>query len=154
MNDEQPKTIIKNSMQRNTFLKFLLGFSLISTIASVVIPIFKYLIPPENSDPRGGGRVLVGTTSDVPIGQGKVVSLGNKPVIIANTDQGVKAFSAICTHLGCICIWDSGRNVILCPCHDGHFNPINGAVMSGPPPTPLQPIPVSVEGEEIYIGEA
>ena len=154
MNDEHLTTMPPKPMERNSFLKFLLGFSFISTIASVIIPIFKYLVPPENSSALGGGRVLAGTTSDIPTGQGKVVSLGNKPVIIANTDQGVKAFSAICTHLGCICIWDSGRNVILCPCHDGQFNPINGAVMSGPPPSPLQPIPVSLEGEDIYIGEA
>ncbi|NOZ27486.1 MAG: Rieske 2Fe-2S domain-containing protein [Chloroflexi bacterium] len=139
---------------RRRVLKFLLGFSVISTLVGVLTPIIGYLIPPERGSAKGAGLVQVGTTKDIPIGQGKVVSLGNKPIIVTNTDHGVKAFSAICTHLGCIVVWDSTRRVIVCPCHDGLFNPVTGAVIAGPPPAPLPTMPVSVEGENIYVGEA
>ena len=139
---------------RRRVLKFLLGFSVVSTLVGVLTPIIGYLIPPERGSAEGGGLVRVGTTKDIPIGHGKVVSVGNKPIIVTNTDHGVKAFSAICTHLGCIVTWDASRQIILCPCHDGQFNPVTGTVIAGPPPTPLPAVPVSVEGEDIYVGEA
>ena len=64
---------------------------------------------------------------------------------------GVKAFSAICTHLGCIVLWDEAASNIVCPCHDGRFNPATGAVMSGPPPAPLPQLTTVVEGNDIFI---
>ena len=106
-------------LERRSFLKLLLGFSFVSTIASIVIPIVGYLLPPEKGSAGSGGKVLVATTTEIPVGEGKIIPLGSKPIVVTNTEQGVKAFSAICTHLGCVCIWDSGRKIILCPCHDG-----------------------------------
>ncbi len=73
---------------------------------------------------------------------------------MVNTEQGVKAFSAICTHLGCVVAWNDMIGVIQCPCHDGRFNPSTGVVVSGPPPGPLPPIPVTVEGDQIFLTEA
>jgi len=137
---------------RRTFLKYALGFSFLATAAGIVIPVVGYIWPPSRSGAAGESRVLVGTTKDLPPGRGKVFPVNDKPVMVVNTSQGVKAFSAICTHLGCICEWDQGRNIILCPCHDGRFNPVTGDVISGPPPRPLSPVAVSVEGENIYVG--
>ncbi len=68
--------------------------------------------------------------------------------------QGVKAYSAICTHLGCVVAWNDLSSQIVCPCHGGQFNPATGAVVGGPPPTPLPPINVSVEGNQIFLTEA
>ena len=97
----------------------------------------------------------MGTTTDIPVGHGEVVAVDDKPVVVVNTEQGgIKAYSAICTHLGCISKWDPQRQVILCPCHDGRFNPVNGAVISGPPPTPLPAYQVSVEGDTIFVSDS
>ena len=68
-----------------------------------------------------------------------------KPAVVVNTTAGIKAYSAICTHLGCIVAWDAPANLIICPCHDGRFNPATGAVVSGPPPAPLAPLTTAVE---------
>jgi cytochrome b6-f complex iron-sulfur subunit len=141
-------------LTRRSFVKFLLGFSAVSTVVGVLIPIIGYLVPPTTGSVAGSGRVKVGTTNDIPLGQAKVVPMGNKPVLVTNTPQGIKAFSAICTHLGCIVTWDQANQLILCPCHDGKFNPTTGAVISGPPPVPLPEVPVSVDGEDIYVGGA
>ena len=120
----------------------------------VLTPIAGYLWPPSRASAGGSGRVEVGTTNDFPAGQGKVVPVNDKPVIVVNTTQGeIKAFSAICTHLGCIVEWDQSRQFILCPCHDGRFNPVNGAVISGPPPAPLAELALTVEGDTIYVSE-
>jgi cytochrome b6-f complex iron-sulfur subunit len=141
-------------VSRRGFIKYLLGFSFISTLAGVITPIIGYLLPPASVSAGGGGRVLVGTTQDIPIGQGKVVPVGGKPVMVINSNQGVHAFSAICTHLGCICDFDPVRQLIICPCHDGQFSPMTGAVVAGPPPSSLPIIPVSMDGDNIFVGEA
>lgn len=141
-------------LSRRGLLKYLLGFSVFATLVGVLTPIIGYLWPPATRGAGGGGRTLVGTTKDIPVGQGKVVPVADKPVIVVNTAQGVRAYSAICTHLGCIVEWDRPRKFILCPCHDGRFNPVSGAVISGPPPAPLPPVPVLVDGENIYVGGA
>jgi cytochrome b6-f complex iron-sulfur subunit len=139
---------------RRRFLGFLAGFSLVSTAAMVFAPILGYLVPPKASGAAAGGKVLVGTIADIPLGQGKVVPVGSRPTIVINTEQGVKAYSAICTHLGCIVAYDPTSTNIVCPCHDGRFSPSSGAVLSGPPPAPLPQAEVSVEGDEIYIVSA
>ena len=141
-------------VSRRGFIKILLGFSFFTTVAGVITPIIGYLLPPPSVSSSGGGRVLVGTTKDIPIGQGKVVPVGGKPVMVINSNQGVHAFSAICTHLGCIVLYDPVRQLIICPCHDGFFSPVTGAVVSGPPPSPLPIVPVSIDSENIYVGEA
>jgi len=151
---DEPGHVPDTDLGRRGFLKWALGFSIVATIAGVLTPVIGYLWPPAEGSAAGTGRVLVGTTRDIPPGQGKVVPVNNKPVIVVSTAQGVKAYSAICTHLGCIVEWDQPRKFILCPCHDGRFNPISGAVISGPPPSPLPPVPVVVEGENIYVGGA
>ncbi len=138
-------------LPRRRFLAYLAGFSVVSMLAMVATPIIGFLVPPKSSGAAAGGKVLVAKVADIPPGEGKVVPVGSKPTIIVNTDQGVKAYSAICTHLGCIVAWDKGSNTIACPCHDGRFNPATGAVLSGPPPTGLPPQEVSVEGDDIYV---
>jgi Rieske Fe-S protein len=50
--------------------------------------------------------------------------------------------------------WDHQRYELVCPCHEGFFNPITGEVITGPPPKPLDPIHVEVVDGDIYIGGA
>ena len=143
---------IGSELGRRRFLRYLLGFSVVATAVGVLTPIVGYLWPPSKATIGGQGRVQVGTTADYPAGQGKIAPVNDKPVIVVNTAQGgLKAFSAICTHLGCIVEWDQSHQYIHCPCHDGRFNPINGAVISGPPPAPLAELAISVDGDAVYV---
>jgi cytochrome b6-f complex iron-sulfur subunit len=138
-------------LPRRRFLAVLAGFSVVSMASLVITPILGFLVPPKTSGGAAGGKVLVAKVADIPPGEGKVVPVGSKPTIIVNTAQGLKAYSAICTHLGCIVAYDPGSSAIVCPCHDGRFNPLNGSVLSGPPPTGLPPQDVSVEGDQIFV---
>jgi len=61
-------------------------------------------------------------------------------------------FSAICTHLGCIVFWNQQKQVIQSPCHDGRFNPLTGAVVSGPPPRPLPAYEFEIVKDQVYVG--
>jgi Rieske Fe-S protein len=140
-----------SSPGRRRFIRGLLGFSIVSTATMVLAPIIGFLIPPKTEGGGAGGKTLVGKAEDLPIGTGKVVAMGSSPVIVVDTENGIKAFSAVCTHLGCIVEFDPTIKHIVCPCHDGHFNPASGAVLSGPPPQPLKPVTVTVEADQIFL---
>ena len=76
-------------------------------------------------------------------------------MIVLNSPQGMKAFSAVCTHLGCIVGYDAAQSPdIVSPCHNGHYNAVNGSVISGPPPAPLKPYSVAVDKGSIYVQDA
>jgi len=47
-----------------------------------------------------------------------------------------RAFSAVCTHVGCILNQVTG-GTINCPCHGSRYTITNGAVVAGPAPAPL-----------------
>lgn len=139
---------------RRRSIQLLLGFSVVSTLGGIVGPIVAYLLP-RSADTGAGGPVNVGKVDDFAPGSGTVVSVNDKPVIIINNKTGgLKAFSAICTHLGCVVGWDEHKNVIHCPCHEGVFNPTTGAVVSGPPPTPLSGYELAVKDGQVLIGKA
>jgi len=147
--DTQPSAT--PAIPRRRFLRWLLGFSVVSTMTMVAAPVVAFLVPPRPSAAGSGGKVPAGTLADIPLGKGKVVAMGSKPAIVINTAQGVVAYSAICTHLGCIVAFDDLSGTIVCPCHDGRFSPATGTVVSGPPPSPLPPVGVSVEGDQVFL---
>jgi Rieske Fe-S protein len=142
---------LQREMGRRRFMRMLLGFSLLSTITMIATPIVGFLIPKKAEGGGAGGRTLAAKLADLPAGSGKVVAMGSAPVVVVNGDAGVRAFSAVCTHLGCIVEYDTTVGHIICPCHDGHFSPSSGAVISGPPPQPLAPVNVAVEGDSIFL---
>jgi len=140
-------------IMRRGFIQFLLGFSIISTIAGIVIPIVSYLLPTSKKT-GAGGPVEVGKVEDFPVNTSKVVPVNDKPVIVVNTKAGnIKAFSAICPHLGCIVTWEARKGSIFCPCHDGFFNPVTGAVVSGPPPRGLPEYEVAIKDGKVMVGK-
>lgn len=139
---------------RRSFIQLLLGFSILSTIGGMLTPVIGYLLPPKQDGASYGDLSDVGQVSQFGVNTGSVVAVNNKPVIVVNTKTGgLKAYSAICTHLGCIAAWDSEKRLIHCPCHEGFFNPSNGAVVSGPPPRPLAEYELSVKDEKVFIGK-
>lgn len=61
--------------------------------------------------------------------------------------EGLVAYSAICTHLGCVVFAALNNNgQIGCPCHASRFDPAKGAaVIGGPAPRPLPSLPLDVK---------
>jgi cytochrome b6-f complex iron-sulfur subunit len=73
-----------------------------------------------------------------------------QPVIVFNHEGTIAAFSAICTHEGCLVEWSPARRILLCPCHDGQYD-LEGKVIAGPPPAPLLRFRVVVEDNSVYL---
>jgi menaquinol-cytochrome c reductase iron-sulfur subunit len=68
-------------------------------------------------------------------------------------DNGeVIAFAPQCTHLGCAYHWDDPKKEFLCPCHTSVFS-IDGKVISGPAPRPLDRFEAKVQNNKLMIGE-
>ena len=95
-----------------------------------------------------GGTVL-GLAADIPVGGGKVYTTAQ--VVVTQPVMGqYKAFSAICTHVGCLCNQVAG-GTINCPCHGAKFKITDGSVVAGPATTPLAGATVTVTGGKIYL---
>ena len=155
MSEQKDGMSKREGIDRRQFIGLALLGSLIATIGGVFTPIIAFLWPPARAATTANLKVQVGAVNDFPPNRGSVVSVKNKPVIVVNGEQGgLRAFSAVCTHLGCIVYWHEGRQVIQCPCHDGRFNPVNGQVILGPPPSPLAQYHLRVEDGEVYIEPA
>jgi Rieske Fe-S protein len=55
-------------------------------------------------------------------------------IAIRLADGALVAYSSVCTHLSCTVLWNRSARRIDSPCHDGEFDPRDGAVRAGPPP--------------------
>ncbi len=120
-------------------------------LAAVFGPVVAFFYPP-NLEEMPSEPVLVSKVSELPVGMAKTVRFGRYPALVVNTPEGLRAYSAVCTHFACICKWDPEISQIVCPCHEGYFDPLDGHVISGPPPKALAPLAVSVAGDEVYVG--
>jgi Rieske Fe-S protein len=93
------------------------------------------------------GPAALASTSDVPVGGGAILT--DKKIVITQPQAGkFEAFTAVCTHQGCIVNSVSG-GTINCPCHGSKFSITNGSVVNGPAPSPLAPVSIKVQGTSI-----
>lgn len=120
----------------------------ISAVA-LLFPAVSYMLPVRK---RGGTdeRVSAGKQEGWAVWEGRKVSVQGKPAAVIRTDSGFKAFSAVCTHLGCIVHWNSTKREFECPCHAAVFD-AEGKVVSGPPPRGLPIYGVSVVQDEVIV---
>jgi len=141
------------SPQRRRLLDALLSGSIFLWLGSVLYPVLRYLVPPE----QGGIQeksVKLGKESDYAKNSGTLFRIGNKPGILIRTPGGeFRAFVATCTHLDCTVQFKADEGVIWCACHNGKYN-LHGVNIAGPPPRPLTPLEVVLKGDEVHVALA
>ncbi|SFC90125.1 Rieske (2Fe-2S) protein [Streptomyces aidingensis] len=91
----------------------------------------------DGAAPQGDPLV----SSDQVPGGGGVVLADREIVVTRDASGTVRAFSAVCTHAGCLVDSVSG-GTINCPCHGSAFDAGTGSPVSGPAGAPLSPVPV------------
>ena len=89
--------------------------------------------------------------ADVPVGGGTVV-VGAQVVVTQPTAGEFKAFSAVCTHQGCVVARVVQDGAIECVCHSSRFSATDGSVLAGPATSPLATKPVTVSGDTLTVG--
>ncbi|MFD9410776.1 Rieske (2Fe-2S) protein [Streptomyces sp. NPDC059989] len=94
--------------------------------------------------------VELGAAAEVPVGGAKLYR--EPKVIVSCPAEGqYKAFSAQCTHAGCVLdkIVEGEGN---CPCHGSRFDVATGKVLRGPATDPLPAVPVKMENGKLIAG--
>jgi nitrite reductase/ring-hydroxylating ferredoxin subunit len=101
---------------------------------------------PDEPSPSGGGLT---TKSDIPMGSGKIFP-SEKVVVTQPAEGEFKAFSAVCTHQGCVVSSLEGKE-INCKCHGSKFSIEDGSVINGPAKKALEERQVTAEGENLTV---
>jgi Rieske Fe-S protein len=135
---------------RRRLLGVLLGSSVLASIASVLYPILKFVLPPKTGE-LDTDSVVAAEANELAPNAAKIFRFGNRPgLLIRLSDGGYRAFSATCTHLNCTVQFRAREHDIWCACHNGVYD-LRGRNISGPPPRPLEEYDVHVRGEEIVV---
>ncbi|MET9417488.1 Rieske (2Fe-2S) protein [Streptomyces klenkii] len=99
-------------------------------------------------DAGKGGEIA--KAADIPEGGGKVFP--DRKVVVTQPAKGeFKAFSAVCTHQGCL-VRDVSGGTINCPCHGSKFAVADGSVKGGPARKGLPEQQVSVHDGSLHLG--
>jgi Rieske Fe-S protein len=103
---------------------------------------------PAAAKPASTGTVL-GDVKDIPVGSGMIYTAA-KVVVTQPVKGEYRAFSAVCTHVGCI-LNKITDGTIDCPCHGSEFKITNGAVVTGPAPTPLPKKKIKIKDGKVIL---
>ena len=133
------------STTRRSFVNWFLGTSTGALMASIALPVLRFLSPPRVPE-ASTHEVEAGSTHDPELLERgfKIIRFGAEPVILIRASESeFHAYAATCTHLDCIVEYRPGDQQIWCNCHDGVYD-LAGRNVSGPPPRPLAPYTVHV----------
>ena len=133
---------------RRGFLDLIVAAGSAVTAAAIAVPGLLYLWPAA----RGGADedVEVKGAADMTPGEAVTIQVRGKAVIVLRRQRDFVAYSAVCTHLGCLVKWDAAQKQFLCPCHAAVFD-AEGRIVSGPAPADMPAYRVKEIGEALYV---
>jgi len=137
-------------MNRRSFAGIVLGGGLTAFIVAAAYPILKFLVPPKTAE-APLNNVIAGKVDAIKPNSGIIFKFGNRPGLLVRMPDGeFRAFSAVCTHLDCTVQYKPEDEIIWCACHNGHYD-LNGDVISGPPPRPLERYSVFIRDGDVVV---
>ena len=154
---------LTESMPRRTFhlaVIYILGAVIGLALA---IPTIIYLFIPPRTRKQGGwvdagdiSQLTPGSPVEMSFQQSRVdgwrvVTEKRTAWVVKMPDNKVVAFGPQCTHLGCAYHWDEGVKEFACPCHSSFFS-LQGAVLSGPAPRPLDRYVTRIIDNRLEVG--
>ncbi len=131
--------------------------------AALALPALAYLLVPSRKKTSGGwtdAGSIAALPADQPIQldvqrerQDAWKSTVEKLTVwaVKKNESEVVVYSPQCTHLGCGYHWVAQEQHFVCPCHDTVFG-IDGAVISGVAPRPLDRFQTKIEGDRLWMG--
>lgn len=90
---------------------------------------------------------------------GTVIYFLEQRFYLSRVESGFLALYRKCTHVGCVVPWQdedpseddlAAKGRFNCPCHGGIFDRY-GVVHAGPPPRPLDILPITIENGELVV---
>jgi menaquinol-cytochrome c reductase iron-sulfur subunit len=157
-----PKSTGPGAGRRSFFLGVIYGLWGLIT-AAIAIPASAYLLFPPRAK-KSGDWVEAADLSQLKLKQPeeivfrrnrvdgwKVINEKTSAWLVRMSDKDVVAFAPQCTHLGCAYHWDESTKNFVCPCHTSAFS-LEGKVLTGPAPRPLDQFTVKLESNKVLIG--
>jgi len=90
--------------------------------------------------------------SDVPLREMRCVSIADRNVLVAHTENGVFVADEMCTHEDArLCDGNLNGHLVKCPLHGSRFDLTTGQVLDDPAEDNLRIYPATVENDAIYI---
>ena len=120
---------MSESIKRRQFLHNSALIAAVFALFSLFFAAVRTIVPALTRERRD---FKIGNLEDLPINSFHL--LPSAQLYIYRDHEGVRAVSAVCTHLGCLL--DKTENGFQCPCHGSNFD-ANGRVLSGPAPRSL-----------------
>jgi len=138
-----------SSGRRNLLLVLLAGIG--AALAALAgWPLLRFLSP--TSGASAASTVSI-PRDKIKVGGAHFFDYQGHPAVLLQPKAGeFVALTAVCTHLGCIVKWIDAKQELQCPCHGGRFS-TEGAVLGGPPPSPLKSYPVAITGDAVVVGK-
>ncbi|MFI5806996.1 Rieske (2Fe-2S) protein [Streptomyces sp. NPDC051561] len=100
--------------------------------------------------PTPTAPVDLGDATAVPVGGAKLYR--EQRLVVSCPKKGeYKAFSAQCTHAGCV-LDKVEANEGNCPCHGSRFDVTTGQALKGPATAPLPAVPVKLKDGKLVAG--
>jgi menaquinol-cytochrome c reductase iron-sulfur subunit len=157
------RTAIVPALGRRRFLVWCAGTLALLEALVLAFPLLGSLLGPSFQRRRATAWSRVGPLDALPIGKPTAITFSDPArdayigeAILRNawaerTREGTPlVFSPICPHLGCRVRWDSGSGHFECPCHGSVFA-ADGAVVAGPAPRSLDPLPSEVRDGTLFV---
>lgn len=153
----------ERNVGRRTFLSYVFGAVAGFLTAAMGIPLAGAAILPTLKG-RGLNWAPVGAPGDFQVGQPKSAQLDLKMKdgwiekneargvwVVKKGDNDFTVFNGRCVHLGCAYNWVEAQKQFACPCHGGVYT-VDGKVVGGPPPRPLDTLEWKIEGGNLVVG--
>jgi quinol---cytochrome c reductase iron-sulfur subunit, bacillus type len=162
MDERESRTEPPAEATRRGFFRTAIGILGGFVVLALGIPLVGSLVGPAfRKKPARWARVAA--VESLPLGQPTVLSFTDqssegylRETVIRNvwavrrSPAEVTVYSPICTHLGCRYDWEPNAGRFLCPCHGSLFS-LDGKVLAGPAPRPLDTLPVKIENGELFV---
>ncbi|SRR5579883_370613 len=136
--------------KRRNILRALVAGALTAFVAPFAYAIGKFL---SFQGTIGGSNTAKLSAADLtPDSPSKLVEIEGEPVIVVReADNSIRAFTATCTHLGCIVSYRPQMPGFYCKCHGGKYD-VNGINVPGTrPPSPLTELVVNEQADDLTV---
>ena len=150
LRDPSPREIGRLFSRRDVLNLSLAGTGILAA-AAVLAPLGGYLASPAGRR-APGGDYFVAHEDQIPVksAQSRVID-GTEFLIVRRDESHYYALASTCTHShACHVTWDPTREQLICPCHRGIFD-LQGNVVAGPPPRPLEAREVVVRDGNVLV---
>jgi len=152
-------------VDRRGFLRWVSGIGAATIAALSAFPALRAFLSPVFAKPRADSWIKVaddialldvGTPVRVNFVQSATdawleTRTLNGVWLFTEDGEKFKAYNGHCTHLGCSYVYDKDHGNFFCPCHRGQFDVKTGRVLAGPPPRPLDELPVQIRDSAVYV---